>query len=104
MYIMDQLLESGCSIKVYDPESIENIKAIYGDKLTYAENPYGAIENVDALCIVTEWSVFRTPDFKKMKSMMNSPVIFDGRNLFSLEQMQEEGFYYSSIGRKIVQN
>jgi len=101
-YIMDALLEAGCKITVYDPEAMDNIRVLYGDKLSFATNPYGAVDQVDALCIVTEWSVFRTPDFKKMKSLMNAPVIFDGRNVFSLEQMQEEGFYYSSIGRKLI--
>lgn len=102
MYIMDKLLERGASIKVYDPEAMNNIKSIYHDKLYYADSQYDAIEGVDALCIVTEWSVFRTPDYAKMRELMNNKVIFDGRNLYSAEQMKDEGFYYNSIGRKIV--
>lgn len=102
MYIMDQLLDAGCSISVFDPEAMSNIEAIYGDKIDYAETQYDTLIDADALCIITEWSVFRTPDFAKMRKLMKAPVIFDGRNLFALDQLEEEGFHYESIGRKMV--
>lgn len=104
LYVIDRLLEKGAEIVAYDPEAMDNVKKVYGDKISFTENMYDALENVDALCVITEWSVFRTPDFKKIKSLMKLPSIFDGRNLFSLEQMKDIGFYYQSIGRNIVGN
>jgi UDPglucose 6-dehydrogenase len=102
LYIIDKLLENNCTIKVFDPEAMDNVKAIYGDKLEYASHMYEATENQDVLLIMTEWQVFRTPDFKKLEQNLNNKVIFDGRNLFDLEFMAEMGFYYASIGRKII--
>ncbi len=102
LYIIDKLLEKGCKISVFDPEAMDNVKEIYGDKITYCDNMYAAAENKDALLIMTEWQVFRTPDFALLQEKMNFKVIFDGRNLFSLDYMAELGFYYSSIGRKVI--
>ncbi len=102
LYIIDRLLAKNCKISVYDPEAMDNVKEIYGDKLSYASHMYQATENKDALLIMTEWQVFRTPDFKKLSENLNESVIFDGRNLFDLEFMSDLGFYYSSIGRKVI--
>ena len=102
LYIIDKLLEKGCKISVFDPEAMENVQGIYGDKITYCENMYAAADRKDALLIMTEWQVFRTPDFALLQEKMNSKVIFDGRNLFDLDYMTELGFYYSSIGRKVI--
>ena len=74
-----------------------------GDKITLAVDPYAALEGADALLIATEWSVFRTPDFDVVSRMMKSKVIFDGRNLYDPEKMDALGYYYNSIGRKVVQ-
>ncbi len=103
LYIIEELLNMGAKIKVFDPEAMPNVKRKFGDKLTYSLNKYDAVENADALIICTEWSIFRIPDFKKLKTLLTAPVIFDGRNLFEIEDMQEEGFYYDSIGRKNTQ-
>jgi UDPglucose 6-dehydrogenase len=73
-----------------------------GDKIIYAEGQYEALEQADALIIATEWSEFRTPDFNRIKSLMKKPGIFDGRNLFQLYQMEECGFHYESVGRRVV--
>ena len=73
-----------------------------GDKINFAESQYDALKDADALVIATEWSEFRTPDFNKITSLLKNKVIFDGRNLFDLKQMEELGFHYESIGRKIV--
>jgi UDPglucose 6-dehydrogenase len=100
--LIDKLLENGAKIQVFDPEAIDNVRAIYGDKIQYAQNQYEAIKNADALAIMTEWAVFRTPNFSKMKEIMASSTIFDGRNVYSLEKMEELGFYYSSIGRQQI--
>ncbi|MEP6928033.1 MAG: UDP-glucose/GDP-mannose dehydrogenase family protein [Ginsengibacter sp.] len=100
--IIDELTAKGATIIAYDPEAMENVKKEIGDKITYAENQYDALENADALLIATEWSEFRTPDFNRMKSLLKNPVIFDGRNLFELYQMEECGFHYESVGRKII--
>ncbi len=102
LYIIDALLEAGATVTAYDPEGMPNVKKTIGDKIAYADNRYDALANADALLIVTEWSVFRTPDFNFIKDKMNAPVIFDGRNLYDLDRMQECGFYYNSIGRKTV--
>jgi len=101
--IIDELLKHGAKIRAYDPEAMDNVKAIYGDKIKFVEDQYEALIDADALAIITEWSVFRTPSFKVMKELMIEPVIFDGRNLYDLERIEEKGFYYESIGRSIVQ-
>ena len=100
LYIIDALLQKGANIQVFDPEAMPNVKRKFGDKLNYTLNKYEAAANADALIICTEWSIFRTPDFNRLKEKLNAPIIFDGRNLFDIEDMQKEGFQYNSIGRK----
>jgi len=102
LYIIDELLSLGAEIVAYDPEAIENVKSIVGDKISYSNDEYSALENADALVICTEWGIFRNPDFDKITSLLKDRVIFDGRNLFDLNEMNERGFYYSSIGRSII--
>jgi UDPglucose 6-dehydrogenase len=98
LYIIDKILAAGGKVIAFDPEAMPNVKKIYGDKIQFAENQYQAIQNVDALLIATEWSVFRTPDFDKLKSIKDK-VIFDGRNLYAKETIAAKGFTYYSIGR-----
>lgn len=98
------LLAEGVKIKAYDPEAMENVKQVIGDKIEYTDSPYGALLDADALLIFTEWPVFRTPDFEVVNKLLKNKVIFDGRNLFELEQMQELGYKYYSIGREVVNN
>jgi UDPglucose 6-dehydrogenase len=100
--MMEALLEKGAKLNVFDPEAMPNIKKKFGDKLQYADSMYDAVSNADALFICTEWSIFRTPNYKKLKESLNKPVIFDGRNLYNLEDMETEGFTYISIGRKEI--
>jgi len=102
LYIIDALVKHGATVTVFDPEGIENVKGLIGDKVKYAENQYEALEGADALLIATEWSVFRSPDFEKMEAHLNNKVIFDGRNLYDLEKMIDLGYYYNSIGRKLI--
>jgi UDPglucose 6-dehydrogenase len=99
LYIIDALRKEGCSLSVYDPEAILNVKAQIGDIVKYGENQYDVLENADALIIATEWNEFRTPNFLKMVTSMKNKVIFDGRNLFDINAIRELGFYYESIGR-----
>jgi len=99
LYIIEELLQRGANIQVFDPEAMPNVKRKFGDQLTYALNKYEAAKEADALIICTEWSIFRTPDFKRLKELLKTPLIFDGRNLFDIEDMQNEGFQYNSIGR-----
>jgi UDPglucose 6-dehydrogenase len=99
LYMIDELLKEGVSISAYDPEAMDNVKNILGNKITFASDHYDALKDADALLICTEWSLFRTPDFDKMKKLMKGKVIFDGRNLYGLAQMRELGFQYISIGR-----
>lgn len=102
--IIEELLNAGAKIKAYDPEAMDNVRDLIGDKIEYFPNSLDALLGVDALLIATEWAAFRNPDFNKMKSVMKSPVIFDGRNLFSIESMEKINFFYQSIGRKVVNN
>lgn len=102
LYIIDELLKDGATISAFDPEAMNNVKKIYGDKIIFNDNPYEALKDADALLIVTEWSLFRTPDFDKISSLMKAKVIFDGRNLYDLQKMIDCGFYYNSIGRKTI--
>lgn len=102
LYIIDKLLELGAKIVAYDPEAMSNVKALYQDKIEFVEHQYDNLKDADALLIVTEWGAFRNPDFSKIKSELNNPTIFDGRNLYDLEEMEGKGFYYESIGRKTV--
>jgi UDPglucose 6-dehydrogenase len=100
--IIDALLAEGAVISAYDPEAMNNVKDILGDKIHFAERQYDALIDADALVIATEWSEFRTPDFNNIISLLKNKVIFDGRNLFDLAKMEELGFYYVSVGRRTV--
>jgi UDPglucose 6-dehydrogenase len=100
--LIDHVLERGGKIAVHDPEAMDNVKSLYGEKLVYANSPLDVLEGADALAINTEWGEFRNPDFAEMKRRMRSPVIFDGRNLYDPEQIREHGFTYYSIGRAPV--
>jgi UDPglucose 6-dehydrogenase len=102
LFVIQELLNRGCRVCVYDPEAMNNLKRIFGDKISYCDDMYSCLNGIDALLILTEWSLFRTVDFEKMGGLMKEKVIFDGRNLYNLEQAQEHGFYYNSIGRKTV--
>jgi len=102
LYIIDSLLKEGAIVTAFDPEAMPNVKTVMGQKITLADNQYQAIENADALVIATEWNEFRTPDFEKMGKLLKNKVIFDGRNLFDLNQMIKLGYYYLSIGRKTI--
>jgi len=97
--IINGLLNNGASICAYDPEAKKTTQAVLGDKIEYAEYSYDALENADALIIVTEWNEFRTPDFNKIKSLLKEPVVFDGRNLYDPDKMKENNFIYYSVGR-----
>jgi UDPglucose 6-dehydrogenase len=104
LYIIDELVKAGASICAFDPEAMPNVKKLVGDQISYAEDAYSALAGADALLIVTEWSLFRNPDFELMEQKLNSKVIFDGRNLYDLEKMIDLGYYYNSIGRKLIQS
>ena len=103
LYIINKLLALGAKLKVYDPEAMTHIEKQYGQSLTYGNSEYEVLEDADALLILTEWSIFRSPDFEKMRALMKQNVIFDGRNVFQLEDMARLNFYYNSIGRKTIQ-
>jgi UDPglucose 6-dehydrogenase len=100
--IIQALLADGASLCVYDPEAMNNVKNILGDKVMYAENQYDCLQGADALIIATEWNEFRTPNFLKIVTALKNKVIFDGRNLFETDAIRELGFYYESIGRVIA--
>ncbi|MEO9476955.1 MAG: UDP-glucose/GDP-mannose dehydrogenase family protein [Cyclobacteriaceae bacterium] len=99
-----KLLSMGAKVKAYDPEAMENVQGVFGDKIYFAKDEYDALEGADALMVMTEWPVFRTPEFDKLSASLANKVIFDGRNLYDLGQMEELGFEYYSIGRKTVKS
>lgn len=101
---INKLLELGAKVKAYDPEAMENVKGMLGDEIYFAKDEYDALEEADALMIMTEWPVFRTPEFEKISSSLANKVIFDGRNLYDLDQMEGLGFDYYSIGRKTIKS
>jgi UDPglucose 6-dehydrogenase len=103
LVLIDRLLAAGAKVQVHDPEAMENVRRLYGEKLSYSDQPYGALEGADALAIMTEWKEFLQPDFDKMRSLMKAAVIFDGRNLYSPRQMKAAKFVYHSIGRATVE-
>ena len=102
LYLINKLVESGAVITAFDPEAMENVRTQIGDKIQYADNEYDALKGADALIICTEWSIFRNPDFSRIKAEMKGNALFDGRNLFDLEDMESKGFCYFSIGRKAI--
>lgn len=97
--IISKILSYGGQVKAYDPEAMKHVKNVFGDRIIYCDNEYDALKDADALAIITEWNVFRTPDFYEMKKLMKAPVIFDGRNIYDVKNTRELGFYYDSIGR-----
>jgi len=97
--LIKKLLDKVVKITVYDPEAIGTTKAVLGDSIKYVSNQYDALKNADALVLMTEWNEFRNPNFETIKSMLNTPVVFDGRNVFDVLKMRELGFNYYSIGR-----
>jgi UDPglucose 6-dehydrogenase len=97
--IVNRLLELGVQVRAYDPEATTTARGIFGDRVTLCEKSYDALAGADALAIVTEWNEFREPDFPRIRQLLKSPVVFDGRNIYSPEQMRTLGFTYFSIGR-----
>lgn len=108
IYLIDDLLAAGASVRAYDPEAMENMKRYYANnqaatKLSFSDDQYQALDGSDALLVVTEWSSFQEPDFEKIANTLSEPAIFDGRNMYSLNTMREQGFYYDSIGRPTIE-
>lgn len=102
LYLIDALVKEGAVISAYDPEAMNNVKKLKGDSIHYGDDAYEVVKDADMLVIATEWAVFRTPDFDKLNALMKNKLIFDGRNLYDLQQMKDLGYTYYSIGRKTV--
>jgi len=102
LHLIDRLLAKGARLQVHDPEAMPNTRQVYGERLRYFEQPYGALEGAEALAIMTEWKEFLHPDLARMRKLMKSPTLFDGRNLYQPPQMKAAGFAYHSIGRASV--
>ena len=98
------LLDAGATIRAYDPEAMDNIRKLFGDddRLVLVEEEFQALEGADALLVTTEWMQFSAVSLQRVKEKLKAPIIFDGRNIFTLDDMREAGFYYESIGRPIV--
>jgi UDPglucose 6-dehydrogenase len=102
LYIIEELLKAGAQVVAFDPEAMPNVKRLLGDTISFSGNAYDALNDADALLIATEWSVFRNPDFEILAQKLKNKVVFDGRNLYDLQKMIDLGFYYNSIGRKLI--
>ena len=102
LYIIEELLQAGAQVVAFDPEAMPNVKRLLGDTISFSENAYDALNDADALLIATEWSVFRNPDFEILAQKLKNKIVFDGRNLYDLQKMIDLGFYYNSIGRKLI--
>ena len=102
LYIIESLLKEGATVCAFDPEGMKNVRKQIGDVIDYADSQYEALRDADALIIATEWNEFRTPDFAKIAAMLNNKTIFDGRNLFDLNALEDLGFHYESVGRRTV--
>ncbi|MCB0512133.1 MAG: UDP-glucose 6-dehydrogenase, partial [Bacteroidetes bacterium] len=109
LYIIQELLDAGAKIVAYDPEASANVQQYFSklgenqkSRLVFAQNSWEAIVNADVLAILTEWAEFRGADLKEIKAKLKQPIIFDGRNIYDLEAVEEVGFYYNSIGRKTI--
>jgi len=100
LYLIKKLLDAGAKVSAYDPAAISETRKVMSNNITYASEPYGALENADALVLMTEWSEFHLPDFEKMKGIMKGNVIFDGRNIYDPELVKKLGFKYFGIGRR----
>jgi UDPglucose 6-dehydrogenase len=100
--IMETLLAAGAKVRAYDPVAHGTGYEVFGDRITYADSSYDALDGADALIICTEWSEFRTPDFDEVKKRLQVPVVFDGRNIFEPDEMRRLGFVYYSVGRRKV--
>jgi UDPglucose 6-dehydrogenase len=103
LYMIEELLQAGATVSAYDPEAMPNVQRILGERITFASDEYSVLDQADALLICTEWSIFRNPNFPEVKNRLKDAVIFDGRNLYETDEMNEKGFYYSSIGRNLVE-
>ncbi len=102
LYVIDELVKAGATVTAFDPEAMPNVKKVMGDKCSFANDEYEALKGADALVIATEWALFRTPDFKRVGELLREKVIFDGRNLYELDEMEKQGFTYMSVGRQAV--
>ena len=100
LYNIEELLDLGVKVKAHDPEAMENVRSIMGDKVELYDNQYDVLDGADALLIITEWPVFRQPEFDIIEKKLKNKVIFDGRNLYKVDEMSKMGYAYYSIGRK----
>jgi UDPglucose 6-dehydrogenase len=102
IYTIQSLLDAGAQIHAFDPEAMDNMRHIFGNRILFGNDPYEVLQDASVLAIITEWGVFRNPDFDQMKQLMKAHNIFDGRNLYKTESIEGKGFYYNSIGRTAV--
>jgi UDPglucose 6-dehydrogenase len=102
LYIIEALLAAGATVTAFDPEAMGNVQQLLGDRISFSDNQYNALTGADALIVATEWNEFRTPDFSQISGLLKNKVIFDGRNLFDLQQIAQLGFHYESVGRKTI--
>jgi UDPglucose 6-dehydrogenase len=100
LVLIEQLLEAGARIKAYDPAAMNEAKKLLGDKIAFCSDPYEAVEGVDAMALMTEWSEFHLPEFARMAEIMKNKVIFDGRNIYDPAELKRLGFTYYGIGRR----
>lgn len=100
--VIEELLAAGAEIHAHDPEAMDEARKVFGDRIHYHKLNYDALQDADALLVITEWNEFRRPDFDRIRQALKHPVVFDGRNIYDLEQMRSRGFTYYSVGRPTV--
>ncbi len=98
--LVEGLLAEGARVQAHDPKALETARAVFGERIGYAPDPYAAADGADALAIVTEWLVYRQPDFERLKQLLRRPLIVDGRNLYDPPRLRGLGFEYHGIGRR----
>ena len=100
LVVIDRLLAAGATVKAYDPKAMKAAQRVLGDRITFCQRSYDAVQDADALMVVTEWAEFREPDFDRLKRIMKRPAIFDGRNIYNPQHLKDLGFHYEGIGRR----
>ena len=98
--VIEELLARGAAVRAYDPKAVSAARRVLGDRVTFCQRSYEAVEGADALVVATEWNEFREPDFARVKALMRQPAVFDGRNIYNPQVLREMGFHYQGIGRR----
>jgi UDPglucose 6-dehydrogenase len=98
LVMIEKLLGAGAKVKVYDPVAMDNVRRVFGTRITYGKRSYSVVKDADALIVITEWNEFREPNYERILRLMRTPVVFDGRNIYNGKKLREKGFRYFGVG------